>query len=75
MTAIAFVVLLVLVAYALYSYVFFAWLTATPLTAEQLKRAQYDGEVWLIVAGVGFVGIIALAIWRIRLRRKHRNES
>lgn len=56
-----------LAAYAAYAYVYFAWLSATPLSESQLKRVQYDGMFWLTVLGVSIVIAPALGWWRLRL--------
>ena len=56
-----------LAAYAAYAYVYFAWLSATPLTESQLKRVQYDATVWLAVLGFSIVVAPLLGWWRLRL--------
>jgi hypothetical protein len=58
-----------LAAYAAYAYVYFAWLSATPLTNSQLKRVQYDAKVWLGVLCVTIIAAPALGWWRFRLAR------
>jgi hypothetical protein len=60
--------------FTLYSSLYFAWLTATPLSAGQLARAQYDCYSWFAY----FVISILLSIWivvrMVRLRRKLRDK-
>jgi hypothetical protein len=56
-----------LAAYAAYAYIYFAWLSATPLSESQLKRVQYDGAVWLAVLGFSIVAAPLLGWWRLRL--------
>lgn len=56
-----------LAAYAAYVYVYFAWLSATPLSESQLKRVQYDAAVWLGVLGFSIVAAPLLGWWRLRL--------
>jgi hypothetical protein len=55
-----------LAAYAAYAYVYFAWLSATPLSESQLKRVQYDAKVWL---GVLVFSVVAAFILGWRRRR------
>jgi hypothetical protein len=56
-----------LAAYAAYAYVYFAWLSATPLSESQLKRVQYNATVWLAVLGLSIVAAPLLGWWRLRL--------
>jgi hypothetical protein len=58
---------LLLAAYAAYEYVFFAWLSATPLSENDLKRVQFHGVAWLTVLGISIVVAPLLAWWRLRL--------
>jgi hypothetical protein len=60
--------------FALYSFLYFAWLTATPLSAGQLARAQYDCYCWFAFFVVGVLLSIFLVLRMIRLRRKMRNK-
>ena|ERR1700722_10287986 len=47
----------------MYAFLFFAWLTATPLTPQQIARAQYDANVWLVLAGLSVAaGVIDLIV-------------
>jgi hypothetical protein len=55
-----------LAAYAAYAFLYFAWLTATPLSESQLKRAQYDAMVWLVVLVISLVSAPLLGWWRLR---------
>jgi len=56
-----------LAAYAAYAYVYFAWLSATPLIESQLKRVQYNAAVWLGVLSFSIVAAPLLGWWRLRL--------
>lgn len=56
-----------LAAYAAYAYVYFAWLSATPLSESQLKRVQYNAAVWLGVLSFSIVAAPLLGWWRLRL--------
>jgi len=59
--------------WSLYTTVFFAWLTATPLTQEQLHHAQSRANLWLSLFILSVIGFIVLAIrlvWMYRTRRK-----
>jgi hypothetical protein len=56
-----------LAAYAAYAYVYFGWLSATPLSEDQLRRVKYDAAVWLSVFGTSIVAALLLGWWRLRL--------
>jgi hypothetical protein len=51
---------------ALYSAVYFGWLTATRLTDAQLKRAQYDCYAWFLIFVATSIGSVALVVFSIR---------
>jgi hypothetical protein len=53
-----------------YAFLFWAWVTATPLTPAQLARAQYNAHVWLGLAAVSLIAAVIVLIWIIRLRRR-----
>jgi hypothetical protein len=65
-----FVLSVLAIFFCVYSFLFFAWLTATPLTPAQLARAQWDAYVWLALAGVSLVAAIIALIFAIRLSRR-----
>jgi hypothetical protein len=51
--------------YCGYMFVFWAWVTATPLTPAQLSNAQYRGNAWMGLAGLSLVasiGALAFAL-------------
>ncbi len=54
-------------AWAAYMYMFYAWLSATPLTENQLKIVQFRGITWLVVLGLSILAAPALGWWRLRL--------
>ena len=61
------------VLFCLYATLYFAWLTATPLTGAQLHRAQYDCYIWF-AALVAFLLLAALAgarLFWLRRRTRH----
>jgi TRAP-type C4-dicarboxylate transport system permease small subunit len=60
--------------FALYSSLYFAWLTATPLSAGQLARAQYDCYFWFALFVVAILLSIFVVVRIIRLRRKMREK-
>ena len=53
---------------ALYRAVFFAWLTATPLDAEGLSRAQRSCYVWFAVFVASLIFSIVLIVRIVRQR-------
>lgn len=44
--------------FSLYSVVFWAWVSATPLNAAQRARAQYNANAWFLI----FVGCLVTAV-------------
>jgi len=60
--------------FALYSSLYFAWLTATPISAGQLARAQYDCYSWFAFFVVSILSSIWIAVRMVRLRRKLRDK-
>ncbi len=68
------VVLILVSLFALYSAVFFGWLTATPLSPVQLKRAEYDYYCWFSLFVISFLSGIAVTARMIWLRRKLRDK-
>ena len=60
--------------FALYSWLYFGWLTATPLSAGQLARAQYDCYFWFALFVVAVLLGIFVVVKMIRLRRKMRDK-
>jgi heme exporter protein D len=65
----AFVLSLSAILFCSYSFLYFARVTATPLTSAQLARARYDAHVWLALVGLGVVTAIISLVLAIRLRR------
>ena len=55
-----------------YALVFWAWVTATPLTPAQLARAQYNAYVWFGLAALSFATAVASLVWGLRRRRRKR---
>jgi hypothetical protein len=64
------VVFVVVAIYCLYATVFFAWLTATPVTPERLRHAQIAYQVWFggFVTSSLFLCAVVLLMYR-RWRR------
>jgi len=60
--------------FTLYSSLYFAWLMATPLSASQLARAQYDCYSWFAFFVVSILLSIWIAVRMVRLRRKLRDK-
>jgi hypothetical protein len=58
--------------FCLYSYLFWTWVTATPLSPAQLARAQYNGKVWLALGAVSFVLAIVSLVVVIRSFKERR---
>lgn len=56
--------------YCGYAFMFWAWLTATPLTPVRLAYAQYNAKVWLGLMAASFLGAAASLVWAIRLRTR-----
>jgi hypothetical protein len=52
-----------------YSFLYFAWLTATPLASAQLVRVRYSADVWPALAGLSVVATIVSLVLAIRLGR------
>ena len=53
--------------YCAYAFVFWAWVTATPVTAEQLVHAQSIATVWLTLTILLSAIAVALLIAAIRI--------
>jgi hypothetical protein len=53
-----------------YAFLFWAWVTATPLTPAQLSRAQYNAYVWFGLAALSLVAAVVTLVWAIRLGRR-----
>ena len=53
-----------------YAFLFWAWVTATPLTPAQLARAQYNAYVWAALAVASLVAAVIALVWAIRLGRR-----
>src|SRR5215210_1721507 len=53
-----------------YAFLYWGWLTATPLTPAQLARAQYNANVWLGLAALSLVAAVVARVWAIRLGRR-----
>ena len=69
-------VLGVLATYSLYEFLFFAWLTATPLSGIELKRAQYHAGAWIAVCCASVLALVALGVRRhIRLKKERKMNS
>ena len=46
-----------------YAFVFFAWLTATPLAPPELRNAQDSATLWLMSPGLNLiVAVVALSV-------------
>jgi hypothetical protein len=63
-------VLILVSVYALYMALFFAWLTATPLSASDLVRAQHHCYFWFWTFMVSTLADIYIVVQLVRLRRK-----
>ncbi|HEV8607395.1 MAG TPA: hypothetical protein VGQ99_18815 [Tepidisphaeraceae bacterium] len=57
--------------FSCYSYVFWGWVTATPLTPPQLKRAQFNAHAWLILTLLG----VLISVWLIVMISRRKKES
>ena len=66
--------LILVSAFALYSSLYFAWLTATPLSTGQLARAQYDCYFWFALFVLALLLSIFVIVRMVRLRRKVRDK-
>jgi uncharacterized membrane protein len=53
-----------------YAFLFWAWVTATPLTPAQLARAQYNAYVWFGLAALSLIASVVALDWAIRLGRR-----
>jgi hypothetical protein len=60
------------IAYSLYAFAFFAWVTATPVTQEQLRQAQSLAKLWGSLSISCLIGFIVLAIRLARLYKARR---
>ncbi len=67
---IIFVLYVIAIPFCGYAFVFWAWVTATPLIPAQLARAQYNANVWLGLAALSLVAAVVALIWAIRLGRR-----
>ena len=57
-------------AYSAYAALFFAWVTATPLTPPQLAQAQFYAYVWSASAATSAVVAIIDFVFIIRRRER-----
>ncbi len=48
--------------YSAYATLYFGWVTATPLSPAQLKRAQFDCGAWLTMTVICFVTALILSV-------------
>ena len=55
--------MLLLGLYSAYEVVFYAWLSATPLSPSDFERARYHYNGWLISLGFSVVAAVVLALW------------
>ena len=70
---IGFLVLLVSAAASVlsaYSVLYFGWVSATPLTSEQLERVQRDYIVWLAVLICSVLATAVIAVWLFWLLKR-----
>jgi hypothetical protein len=61
----ALAVFIIAAGYSAYEFLFFAWVTATPVTAEQLTRAQNHAKMWFLIFCISLLlaaAIVVLAI-------------
>ena len=58
-----------------YSVLYFAWLTATPLTAEGLRRAQYDVYCWFAIFALCILIILTYGVGLISKRNKRTTQD
>ena len=56
--------------YAGYTFLYFAWLTATPLTKEGLSRAQYDAYFWFAILAICFLIISSFVVAMVLRKNK-----
>ena len=57
--------------FALYCAVYWGWVTATPLTPDQLDRARYNAFAWFwLFVGSETIVFIATFVWMVASRRK-----
>ena len=56
--------------YCGHAFLFWAWLTATPLTPTRLAQAQYNANVWLSLTAASVLAAVASFVWVIRLGRR-----
>lgn len=67
---IIFVLSVLAILFCAYAFLFWAWVTATPLTPAQLSRAQYNAYVWFGLAALSLVAAVVALVWAIRLGRR-----
>jgi ammonia channel protein AmtB len=67
---IIFVLSLLAILFCGYAFLFWAWVTATPLTPAQLARAQYNAYLWAGLAGASLVAAVIALFGAIRLGRR-----
>jgi hypothetical protein len=60
--------------YSAYAMVYYGWLTATPLTPQQLKRVQYDAKAWFFILCFTLLVLTAIAFRRRRLLKKEEKK-
>jgi len=65
-----FVLSLLAMLFCAYAFLFWAWVTATPLTPAQLARAQYNSNVWGGFAVASLVATAFALVWAISLGRQ-----
>ena len=60
--------------FAAYSFAFFVWVSATPLSEDQLRRVKYDQLIWLVLLLAFALSSVFLLINAI-LFAKRRNQK
>ena len=54
--------------FSCYSVLFWGWVAATPLTAEQLNRVRYNHNFWLAIGVASAAVVIASVVALVRRR-------
>jgi hypothetical protein len=71
----AFAIFAIAAGYSAYAFLFFAWVTATPITPEQLKQAQHLASVWFFVFCASFLLAVVSVVLFIRAFRKRKKRT
>ena len=54
----------------LYQAAYFAWITATPLTQQQLANTQLAFYFWFWITSTSLLGGVVMLVWSLRRQKR-----